>query len=199
MEIVQKRYSTRVSFAFGDSELRYVVKDAGGSHTFSLPYASIPGDLDEIVERNAWFRNAGIFWVALGVLQVALTWQQGRGLRGSLWLSLGVACLVAYVLRKTTYSIITTPKGRILVIRDRLHDRVMSEIVERRRGQWRDWYATVDLANDPAREIAKFDWLKEREAITDAEHHLAVAEIESRHRAAAPFDVFPPATSDRPH
>ena len=182
IRIAQKRHSTRITFLFDDDELAYTIEDGSGRHTFRVPYASIPTDVDELIERNAWFRNAGIFWMCLGLLQIGMRWQQDRELHGSLWLTLGVVCVVVYAFRRTSYSIISTERGRVFIIRDQSHDRVMNEIDTRRKQHLRERYATVDLGNERDRELQKFDWLKEAGAISEAEHAAAVAAITEHHR-----------------
>lgn len=181
MDIVQKRFSNRATFAFGERELKYTIRDRSGSHSFGIEYGSIPDDVSELEERNVWYRNVGIFWVGLGILQIGMRFADSGDFRGSLWLTLGIVCFVAYWVGTTRYSVINTEKGKIFVIKDKSHDQVLKELKERRRGQWRAWYGEVNLANDPAKEIGKFRWLKEHDAITEAEYGEAMDRISQHH------------------
>lgn len=181
MEIVQKRFSNRTTFAFGERELKYTLRDRGATATFAVEYVAIPEDLGEFEERNTWYRNAGVFWVGLGILQIGMRLAEEGQLRGSLWLALGIVCLVAYRVGLTSYSTINTWNGRIFVIKGENHDRVFHEISARRKAQRRARFGTVDLDNDPASEIEKFRWLAEREAITGAECNAAIERISRHH------------------
>jgi hypothetical protein len=181
MEIVQKRFSNKATFSFGDKELRYTIKDSSGSQAFSIEYGAIPTDVNELEERNVWYRNVGIFWVALGLLQIGMRFADQGELRGSLWLTLGVLCFVVYWSAKTKYTTINTDKGRIFVIANKQHDQVMSEIETRRKAQWHSWYAEVNFGNEPRKEIGKFQWLRERGVITDAECKEAIERITQHH------------------
>ena len=186
MDISQKRFANRATFGFGDSELRYTVRDASGSNTVTVPYAEIERGQDEMVERNAWLRNAGIFWICLSLLIVAASDTTPRRLRGVGWMIIGLGCLIAYRFRTTTFTVLHSSKGRLFVIRnDATHDQILDAIDSRRRSQRREWYAHVDLENAPARETAKFDWLKAEGVISDAEHADAVAAIDGHHHGPA--------------
>jgi hypothetical protein len=183
MHITQKRLATRATFAFGERDLRFTVSDATGSHTLTVPYADIERGQDEIVERNIWLRNAGLFWVGLSLVIAVLADTTPRRLRGLGWLLIGIGCLVAYRLRTTTFTVLHSPKGRVLVIRnDPTHDQVLEEIDARRLRQRREWYAQVDPDNTPGREAAKFDWLRDEGVISDEEHAAAMARIQAHHR-----------------
>ena len=69
----------------------------------------------------------------------------------------------------------------MFIIRDQSHDDVMAQIDRRRKQRLRERYATVDLGNDPERELRKFAWLKEASVISDAEYLLAVAQLRDHH------------------
>ncbi len=183
MEIIQKRFSNRATFSFGESQLKYTIKDSGGSQSFSIDYGSIPAEVGEREERNAWFRNVGIFWIAIGVLQIGARFTEQGRLKGSIWFTLGILCFIVYWAAKTRYSVINTDKGLIFIIKNKQHDQVMNELDARRKRQWRQLYGEVDLTNDLAREIEKFRWLKENNVISEAEYNEAVIKIAQHHDA----------------
>lgn len=181
MEITQKRFSNKATFAFGERELKYTIKDSSGSHTFSVEYGAIPTDVNELEERNVWYRNVGIFWVGLGLLQIGMRVAESGQLKGSVWLTLGIICFVAYGLAATKYSTINTEKGKLFIIKNKDHDRLLEELNARRRAQWRTWYAEVDLSSDPAKELGKFRWLKEHAVISESEYAQAIEQITQHH------------------
>ena len=72
------------------------------------------------------------------------------------------------------------------------HDEVMDELSRRRTAQWRQWYAEVDLDNDPDSEMDKFDWLRERNVISETEYQEAMKTIALHH------DLDPESGGDEP-
>jgi hypothetical protein len=173
MEITQKKFSNTTTFDFRIDRLRYAIKDSSGRHAFDVDYADVTSDISELDERNAWFRNAGFFWIALGILQIILRYSETGQLLGSLWLWLGLGCLALYRIVRTSFSIVSIGSGRISVIKDSQHDKIMAELMGRRKKYFLEAHGQVNLANDPERELAKFKWLRDEEIISDAEYNIS--------------------------
>ncbi len=166
MDISQKRFSNQTGFKFQEDSLEYTVKDNSGRRTFTVEYAGISTDSGEIEERNAWYRNVGFFWVLIGAFSVFSHFTESGEIRGSIWLTLGVICFALYGYLKTTYTTLDSEKGQIFIIKDSKHDDIESEIESRRKNQWFRWYGSVDYGNEPNSEIGKFQWLLDRDAIS---------------------------------
>jgi hypothetical protein len=181
LEIVQKKYSTTCTFVFEEQRLAYTIKDSSGRHSFAMDYVETPSQTDELIENNAWFRNAGVFWLALGILQMVLRYTQAEKFQISLWLILGAGCLALYRIRRTTYSILNTEHGRIFIIQDSQHDRIMNELQDRRKKRLLSTLGDVNLTNDPGQEIAKFEWLRDQKVISDSEFKITRDAIVSHH------------------
>ena len=167
MDKSQKRFSNRTSFTFAEDSLQYTVKDGTGRRTFSVEYAGISTDTGEIEERNDWYRNVGFFWVLIGVFLSYSRFNETGEIRISIWLTLGVICFALYGFLKTTFTTLDSEKGRIFIIQDSKHDEIKDEIDSRRKNQWFRWYGTVDYDNEPQNEIGKFQWLLDRDVITE--------------------------------
>lgn len=167
MNLSQKKFSNRTNFKFGDDSLEYTVKDKSGSHTFSVEYGAIASGSGEIEERNAWYRNVGFFWILIGAFVILSRYTDTGEIRGSMWLTLGIICFALYWSLKTTYTTLDSEKGRILIIKDSSHDEIKETIETRRKEQWFRWYGTIDYGNDPEKEIGKFRWLLDRDAISE--------------------------------
>lgn len=192
MQVIQKHFSNRATFGFGEARLAYTIRDASGSRSFALEYGYIPTEASELEERAPWLRDAGIFLTALGLLLAGVQLALGQPPAALIWLPIGLVALVAYRGLRTRYTVIATEMGRIFVIRDGRHDEVMNELGRRRTAQWRQWYAEVDLDNDPDSEMDKFDWLRERKVITEAEYQEAMNTIALHH------DLDPESGGDEP-
>lgn len=185
MEIKQKRFSHSSLFEFRNDDLKFTGKDESGAYSFSLKYASIPSDSSELIERNGWFRNVGILWVLIGVLQIALHYRDSGGFGGGFWFLAGIICLTLYATAKNKYTVFTTDKGRIYILKDKQHDDIINEISSRRKGQLLSWYGELNYSNDPNAELEKFRWLMHEGAIGEVEYTRILAKLTNYHQRNA--------------
>lgn len=132
MEIRQKRLSHRTRYVFGDERLDYEWQDPSGSRSFSVGYAEIGRDRQTLVERNAWLRNAGLFWVALGLFPGVFRYVDQHSLVPSVWLPVGIGCLIAYRLRTLHFTVVPTEKGNLMVIGDDNRVQILGQMDKRR-------------------------------------------------------------------
>ena len=88
---------------------------------------------------------------------------------GSMWLTLGLICLITYRFKTTHYTIVDAEKGRIFIIQDAQHSKILDEISIRRNKQWKLWYGSVNYENDPQSELIKFKWLLDKNVISEDE------------------------------
>ena len=183
MEINQSRFSNKTKFIFGDDSLIYTLKDMGGRQSFSVPYISILKDRSELEERNPWFRNVGLLWVLIGIIQTLYVYHGAGGPILSIWLILGMVCLAIYWVATTRYTVLNTERGSIYVILDKKHEEVLQELSSRRKAQLRNLYGAINLQNDPAVEMNKFRWLLQEGAISDEEFRSTLKEIGVHHLA----------------
>lgn len=182
MEIIQKKGAVKSTFDFTDEKLKYSFKESSGKNTFSVDYDLIPHEnFSEIEEKNAWFRNLGILWSLLGLALTAVKFYETGTLSLSIWVTIGFICLLVYWFSKTSYTVLDTSNGRILILKDKKHDKVLRELDARRRKQWNDIYNKFDMENDPNAEINKFKWLKEQGVIDENEFQDRVKEISQFH------------------
>lgn len=86
-----------------------------------------------------------------------------------------LAYLVSSYSSRGEYTTIPTVAGNILVARGKDHDKIVGAVQARRLERLRT-FAASDPANSPQEEVAKFRWLLDEGAITQAEHdRLATA------------------------
>lgn len=192
MQVIQKHLSNRATFGFGKAQLVYTIRDASGCRSFAVEYGYIPTEASELEERVPWLRDVGIFLTVLGLLLTGAQLALGQPPAALIWLTVGLLALLAYRGLRTRYTVIATEMGRIFVIRDGRHNEVMDELSRRRTAQWRQWYAEVDLDNDPDSEMDKFDWLRERNVISETEYQEAMKTIALHH------DLDPESGGDEP-
>ena len=166
MEVQQRHGATRLRYRFDTDSVEYRVEDSSGSRTFNVAYTELSRDRQELLERNEWFRNAGMLWMLIGVVFTALSFG-GERPAISLWFWIGLLCYLIFRLRTTHYTIIPSDKGNLLVIHNGDHDRIVKELEMRRADQFRREYDFVPDGDEPDNYRKRLDWLKREGALSD--------------------------------
>ena len=166
MEVQQRHGATRLRYRLDTDSVEYRVEDSSGSRTFNVAYTELSRDRQELVERNEWFRNAGMLWMLIGVVFTALSFG-GERPAISLWFWIGLLCYLIFRLRTTHYTIIPSDKGNLLVIHNGDHDRIVKELEMRRADQFRREYDFVPDGDEPDNYRKRLDWLKREGALSD--------------------------------
>ena len=166
MEVQQRHGATRLRYRLDTDSVEYRVEDSSGSRTFNVAYTELSRDRQELLERNEWFRNAGMLWMLIGVVFTALSFG-GERPAISLWFWIGLLCYLIFRLRTTHYTIIPSDKGNLLVIHNGDHDRIVNELETRRADQFRREYDFVPDGDEPDNYRKRLDWLKREGALSD--------------------------------
>lgn len=166
MEVQQRHGATRLRYRLDTDSVEYRVEDSSGSRTFNVAYTELSRDRQELLERNEWFRNAGMLWMLIGVVFTALSFG-GERPAISLWFWIGLLCYLIFRLRTTHYTIIPSDKGNLLVIHNGDHDRIVKELEMRRADQFRREYDFVPDGDEPDNYRKRLDWLKREGALSD--------------------------------
>lgn len=169
MEIKQKRLSHHTDYVFEDEGLRYAWRHPSGSRSFTVAYPEISRERQTLVERNAWLRNAGWFWLALGAVLTGVRFMGGHDLVPSIWLPIGIACLLAYRWRTIGFTVVPTGQGNLLVIQDANGERILREIETRRAGRLRREYDFFPEGEDAEQLRRRFRWLHAEGVLSEEE------------------------------
>lgn len=164
MKIEQKKHGTKIEFDFNDEFLYYKIKDGNGSNSFNIRYEDITNNITEFEERNQWYRNVGLFWLILGLVDMIL-----NGTKLSLWLVLGIIFNGLYYYYQISYSKIDATSHNLLIIKNDKHDEIIKEIFSQRNNYLKREYGKINEKNDKQNELNKFRWLKNIGVITDYE------------------------------
>jgi len=108
MKITQKKFTNQTHFEFGETSLSFAFGDKGGRQEFTVDYAAIEQSSRDFEDRKTWYRNFGVLWVVLGAVLTGYVYWQSAQINPSLFLFLGIACLVAYQFSLTQYSVFDT-------------------------------------------------------------------------------------------
>ena len=178
MEILQSRHSNHIRYMFDTDEIHYFIEDSSGSRSMSVAYPDISRDRQVLVERNAWLRNAGLFWLALGAVLTGMAAIKGQ-FAPSLWLFIGAACYAAYRMRTTRFTIVPSGKGNLLVIDDADGQRILEELESRRADYYRREYDFMPQDETTEQHRNRFKWLHREGALSDGELAQRLAMVDA--------------------
>lgn len=178
LRIVQKRFGARAFFEFGEDSLRWGLDDGGSARTWTIEYAELAQEREQLVERHTWWRNLGLVWVAVGLLAMGLDASQGEGLRWSIWLPLGAASLVAYAVRIRRYTVVPGSRCNVMVLEGRGHAEVLAEIDRRRAAQLRDRFDYLSPDESPEQNRHRVLWLQRQGSLDDHEVSARLLQID---------------------
>ncbi|MFC5578271.1 hypothetical protein ACFPOA_09650 [Lysobacter niabensis] len=182
MEVLQRRHSNHIRYAFGADELHYFIEDSSGSRSMSVAYSEISLDRQVFIERNAWLRNAGLLWLALGAVITALAAIRGE-FAPSMWLFIGAGCYAVYRLRTTRFTIVPSEKGNLLVIDGEDGQRILKEIESRRADYFRREYDFMPKDETAEQHRNRYRWLHKEGALSDDELRQRLAVVDASDQA----------------
>ena len=182
MDIYQKKLSNKTAFVFKDNYLSYSLKDKQGSGDFDIRYTDFPKKPSEYIEQNEWLRNVGAIWLLMGSYIVFQKMYNTGVFPGiNIWMILGALCLIWFFVGITKFSLFTTEKTHVFVIKDKNHDQIVSEILNRRKEKYLELYGDINPENEIQYEIDKFKWLEEEGILTPEEVDQKIALLENEH------------------
>lgn len=173
MKIEQKKNGTKVEFDFQDDFLYYKIKDGNGSNSFNIRYEDITNSITEFEERNSWYKNVGLFWAILGVIDMAL-----NRTKLSLWLVLGIIFYGLYYYYQTSYSKIDATSHNLLIIKNDKHDEIIKEVFNHRNDYLKANYGKINKENDKNNELNKFKWLRNLGVLADYQFEDLIKDLE---------------------
>ncbi len=135
MKFSQKKFSNRTEFELRETDFAYKIRDSSGGRSFTLDYGDFNPAYQELDESNSWWRNVGLIWVVVGLMQLGAQYAQDGAFRGSFWLVLGLGSLIVYRVARTSYTIHSSEAGNVVIIRDKQHQKILDELTSRRRGR----------------------------------------------------------------
>jgi len=132
-----------------------------------------------LVERNSWLRNAGLLWLAIGLLLTVVRYTDKHEIVPSMWLFVGLGCYIAYRVREIAFTIVPTEKGNMLVIRNPDGDRILGEIEARRADYLRREYDFVPETENPEQLRKRFKWLHDEGVLSDEELQQRLQKVDA--------------------
>ena len=191
-EIVQKRFTVRLTHRFDRDRFVYTLRDFSGEVQFTPRYETIlmAAPYTFIVKERRLRTIAGLMVLLAGLAAVAIMLLHAE-VGGPM--SIGLILLLVAVLTAEQLGVFSAkctmlkmeppPPGAgpraIRVIQDRHHDEIIGELKARWIARLRQLHLQVDPLNAPQAEQTKFNWLRDSGVISDEEHSRAVDELRS--------------------
>lgn len=180
--IEQKRGSTHIRYLFHRDRIDYSWKGGGSSRSFSIEYTAISRDRETLAERNTWYRNLGIVWIALGALLLmsAISDRNGTtGASGAFWILVGALSLAYYWYSAARYIILPCERGNLMVLDNGSGSSILAEIERRRAAQFRDEYDFFPDDASPAQLRNRFMWLQREGALSDEQFQERMGRVDA--------------------
>ncbi|HEX3065741.1 MAG TPA: hypothetical protein VHQ39_09680 [Dongiaceae bacterium] len=193
IKITQRKFGRRTGFDFLPDRLVCTMRDTAGEFEFSVPYETIDvlAPTASIVHsNNGIIRTLAIIPFVIGAVAIILQMYAPAAAGPLLTVSLVLLALVwlsrffqVFAVKYTSVPITRPPAGTsrksIVIIKGKHHDAILDEIKKRWRTRLRDIYGSINFSVEPAKEIAKFNWLKDRGVISHEECREAIDKLQS--------------------
>jgi hypothetical protein len=185
-----------MKFEFGEQELVYSFSSPAGTTSYNIEYEAIPREFKRFSGPATIAKRRVVVYglsaaLALAVMIPAPMPGFARGCLALGMAAVLVAMSFAVRLTKVTLTKFATPRGSLEVLADANQDVILGEIAARRKKQVVSRHGQVNLLNDPNREIAKFQFMRKNDYITEQEMNDAIAKIVSARRSSEPPQAPP--------
>lgn len=173
MKFIQKRhFFVSTHFDFKAEKLEFLIKDVHQDHGFSIRYDDIDNKKSFTTLKEKWpsvfsaiayiFFVLDVFWISKGFSPI------GQGILATAIFFMAIGSFL-----KADATLIPTEMGNIVILPDKNHDKIVSEIFSRRRDVLKGIYGIINPLNHPENEISKFRWLMDEDIITRSEFEAA--------------------------
>jgi len=189
----QSKMGTSLKFLFGPNQLTFTMSDYSGERQFSVSYENIGVTSSTVLtSNNRMFSKRLLAFPIVGFFLSVAADQYSNQMAN--WLAVVSAALLGVIyigqlmnvfkIKYTMFPMVPAPPGAgghpIRVIMDRQPEAIIAELGERWRRSVKLRYGSIDLNNDPAKEIARFSWMKDHGIIDETEHRIAMETLQNR-------------------
>ena len=183
----QRNNLTRIELTLHPDYVEYHIRAPNEDTGFNVAYAALPNSFNYRTYRpKDAFVTFPLFLVAgMTLFELVMYKRNTYSTLAAMLASAAVYCGIGYALRrliKRDYTVLATPAGNVLIVKDRQHDQILSEFEARRFGALKR-AAVVNRLEAPWNEIKKFKWLRAEGVISDAEFDMYRAQILSSSEA----------------
>jgi len=190
LEIKQSRFGVRTRFDFGSERLTYTLRDTSGERRFSVPYEFVaPRNESTLVFNNknfSWrlrFIPVVTFLASLAAINIGYDFAEIIEVAS---VAVFIALLVAnffniFAVRFTIVPLVPSPpeaQGQPLrIIDDKRRASIFHELDRNWKLRMKLLHGTVNIAGDPAIELARLTWLRDNDVLSVAEFEVEAAKL----------------------
>lgn len=178
MKIIQKRVRAKTIFAFGDTELTYSIRVGSAVQEQVFDYFEIQRPRRHTATRD-WSRlQLSLLLAALGACAALAQLRYGGPSPAlGLWFLPSLAWLAIFTFSQSHFVEFQAAGRPVWIIDDKSTHRIVAEIDRRRRDRLATLYGDINLANEPATEIRKIEWLVGEAVLTRDEADLQIVTV----------------------
>ncbi|MCJ8270611.1 MAG: hypothetical protein MJK04_14565 [Psychrosphaera sp.] len=182
MKFNQKKWGNKSAFELKEDHFIYSSADESSETTFKYKYTDLPTKTDCIhhIEKNILFFFLSFSFFIGGFIQYLVYQFWKDEVRLSL-VTIGIVLVIMAFKTRTRFTIFQTERGNILVIKDKEHDAIISQLYSRRSKILLEAYGEIDVTASRSHEISKFEWLFEQEVINESQLKDKKMIIETMH------------------
>lgn len=186
----QRRVSARTSFAFGDHEFTYGLRDRTGARELAADYAQVGPGRKRIKRGDLSGLKLALLILLIGG---GLVWLDSRlgvfNPLSLLWLVPGVILTGLILTRRIRFTVLQVAGESMLIIEDKRLPKIVAELDTRRRARLTELYGPLNLANDPRFEIRKIEWLVDESVLTREQADLQITQVQAAHAPRPAQDI----------
>ncbi len=177
VEVNQKKGMNKMKFTFMPEYFEWQYSDGSNSGSVNISYTAVPTESSTKTVRNRWLMNIGILWVCLAMFARGYQFITGTNLGVTPFGLFGAALALWAYYRTVTFSVFDLGNGALHVLHDRNHDKILSEIGQRRnemlRNKYFDGIENVTRSAEEQEDI--FRWLASEGVISEQERDERMA------------------------
>lgn len=173
----QRNVLTRVRLTLRQDFFEYSIAPGRGARTgFNAKYETLPNAFDYRTFRpKSMFMRIVLLIMWIFIVSHLVTDDRSDFTFIGFILVFGAVCAaLGYgfkFLFKKEYTVLATATGNLLIVKDRQHDRIITELQARRMSALKK-FVVVDKLQDPWKEIKKFKWLRDQSVISPQEFDM---------------------------
>ena len=174
------------TFIFGEESLNYIAADNTGERDVTIPYETL--DLQNrkiILTKNSRHRNRLyiLLFIVCGAFYGGVSSSSHSPLNALLVMLpafvVGMVLIFLRTGRDVKQTLYKSGQEQIGIFHDEQYDEIQRQLKEHWRAKLRKMYAQINSSKPIEQEIAKFEWLKTHDVISEQEFSDAVSTLRS--------------------
>lgn len=179
VEISQKKGMNKLKFKFKPEYFEWEYSDGSSSGSANISYLAVPSESSPKIERNRWLMHMGFLWIGLAIFARIYQVFTGTNLGVAPFGMFGALVALWAYYRTLTFSVFDLGDGHLYILKDKKHDQIVQEIMNRRNEILRERYFSDDFVESRSVEEEKdiLEWLCSEGVISNEEKEIRLSEL----------------------